>query len=250
LTAAKDFLDFVADRGVSNVAVIGGAVRDMLALRTPRDIDVGAVVSVSSSHAFHGSLLHHDENTSTPVVRLIEDLAKVFHLDGSKIRGGESRFTGLEVQVLGLHSVVISADDGRRKRVPDVFVAKEGPSLFLANWELSINHCALASTGGLISHARTQRDLSELRAYLVPGILPLNWRAVIRATRLSLEFGLTPDQETISRISIFLESEGRLRTSALASDPYLPGDLMQLKRAARCTAPKSQLFEKILEAVS
>ena len=189
----RAFLDLLRHADVENVVIIGGAVRDLLLGRTPRDIDIAVALDAEAPAGIIDVPCDEQILMAPALEQALQPLAAAL---GTAVDAFHEplRFGSLTIDLVGL----VLARDARGRLFPDVFVSRTG-NIFGARPALSINRMWL-DLEGRIRPTDAVLDLRSRIARLTAAPLPVTARQLLRALRYIEELRLHPSPQCIGQL--------------------------------------------------
>ena len=200
LGVAGELLQVLRSSGIEDICVAGGAVRDRLYGRAPRDIDLAVRLPIAAPV----NLMPPLPRVFTILPRIRRQLDRVAAVLGERpetfFRDEGIPFRGMNIDMLGL----IAAVDLQGRSYPDIFVTHQ-QRLFCAHDELSVN-CLILTPDGDIGPDEYVEHLSRRVADFQPGPHGLKLFGLVRALRFCNELGLKFTQAAFQSATERLES--------------------------------------------
>ena len=182
------FLKALALHGIDNLAVLGGAVRDVLLGYPVKDLDV-AIMLRSPTSSLRYINFDCDYSIAPIAKETFQRLAYLLESDVDALVAGGVKFKGSEVDIMGLRPM-INVD---QQVYPDVFVTNGGQTHVPVPGALTINAMAVDTTYNFygcayLDHLFERRAVFINRPELCPHAVYLLTRILIYCKKYALGF--------------------------------------------------------------
>lgn len=232
----KSFLEIIRGFGLTDILVVGGAVRNMLLSKPCNDIDIALRIGHSAPQVIRK--YYKSDYMLHPAVRnLLKPLAEVLSCQVDAFLG-PVHYEGTTIDVLGLYVV----EDDLQVFYPDVFV-DSGGMIFGARPELTVNRIALDAEGKIWPESHIDDCRLQVARFtdapLAPGL-----RQIVRALYISIEFDLKFTDSSLSLLKKYFDSH---REKSTLIEDLREDDTLNLMRLFRNILDSRKLDGDLVE---